>query len=186
MLASRTNLFKLDDSVGLSKCDLDQHSPFLAEISDDATFIGQMDREAVITLCKLSANVEGFTLKELKQIHRRSRVAVEAEMTSNMHVHKRILNLLEKHVVIETEERMLRRLHGARREVMTCHKTALERLSRCHNGLMEVKRQKLKVEEEYVEALMDLNLAEQEKNKVISVIETRNRIGGRRRRTISM
>lgn len=51
---------------------------------------------------------------------------------------------------------------------------------------MEVKRQKLKVEEEYVEALMDLNLAEQEKNKVISVIETRNRIGGRRRRTISM
>ena len=78
-----------------------------------------MDREAMITLCKFSANVEGFTLKELKQIHRRSRVAVEAEMTSNMHVHERIFKLLEKHVVIETEERMLRRLHGARREVMT-------------------------------------------------------------------
>lgn len=145
-----------------------------------------MDREAMITLCKLSADVEGFTLKELKQIHRRSRVAVEAEMSNNMHVHKRILNLLEKQVVIETQEQMLRRLHGARREVLACYKTALERLSRCHNGLMEAERQKLKVEEEYVEALMELNLAEQEKNKVISVIETRNRIDGRRRRTTSM
>ena len=172
----------MDESIKFFKGDFDHPSPLDAAIGDNATFIGQMDREAIFTLSKLSADVEGFTLKELKQMHRRSRVAIEAEMTNNRHVHMRIMNLLEKHLVIDTEEQILR----ARKEVMACYKAALERCSRCHEGLREAERLKLKAEEEYIEAVMELNKVEQEKNKVISATETRNVCGIRRKRTTSM
>ena len=193
LLASGTvdslgNLFKLeklDESLELTTGD--QHRLLTTghgEEEEDA-FIGQMDREAVRTLAKLSTDVECFTLRELKQIHRRSRVAIEAGMTYNLHIHKHLIKLLESHVVFDSERHQMRRLDIARKEAMASYKTALERCSSSHDKLREVEKQRLLAEEEYIDAMMELNRAEQEKKKVLSVIETQH--GGRsRRRTTSM
>lgn len=183
LLASETNLFKLEECLEFTTDDLDRYSQMQAPCEDEATFIGQMDGEAVVTLAKLSTDVECFTLKELKQLHRRSRVAMEAGMTNNLHIHMRIMKLLEKHVVVDSEEQKLRRLDVARKEVMCSYKTALERCSRSHDMLREAKKEKLRAEEEYVEAVLGLNKAEQEKNRVLSVIKAQPMNGGRRRTT---
>ena len=183
MLASGTNLFKLEECLEFTNDDLDRYSQKQAPCEDEATFIGQMDHDAAITLAKLSTDVECFTVKELKQLHRRSRVAIEAGMTNNVHIHMRIMKLLEKHVVVDSEEQKLRRLDVARKEVMCSYKAALERCSRSHDTLRDAEKQKLTAEEEYVEAILGLNRAEQEKNRVLSVIKTQPVNGGRRRTT---
>ena len=182
-LANLFKLDKLDETLGLSRED---HRRLVTDPHEEEdAFIGQMDREAMFTLGKLSADIECFTLRELKQIHRRSRVAIEAGMTNNLHVHKHIIKLLESHVVFDSERHKLRRLDIARQEVMTGYKTALERCASSHDRLRDAEKQRLQAEEEYVETVMELNRAEQEKNRVISVIETQH--GGRsRRRTTSM
>lgn len=182
-LANLFKLDKLDESFELTA--EDQHRPLTAGHGEEDAFIGQMDREAMRTLAKLSADVECFTLRELKQIHRRSRVAIEAGMTNNLHIHKHIIKLLESHVVFDSERDKMRRLDIARKEVMASYKTALERCSSSHNKLRDAEKQRLQAEEEYIEAMMELNRAEQEKKKLLSVIETQH--GGRsRRRTTSM
>lgn len=182
-LANLFKLDKLDESFELTA--EDQHRPLTAGHGEEDAFIGQMDREAMRTLAKLSADVECFTLRELKQIHRRSRVAIEAGMTNNLHIHKHIIKLLESHVVFDSERDKMRRLDIAREEVMASYKTALERCSSSHNKLRHAEKQRLQAEEEYIEAMMELNRAEQEKKKLLSVIETQH--GGRsRRRTTSM
>lgn len=182
-LANLFKLDKLDESFELTA--EDQHRPLTAGHGEEDAFIGQMDREAMRTLAKLSADVECFTLRELKQIHRRSRVAIEAGMTNNLHIHKHIIKLLESHVVFDSERDKMRRLDIARKGVMACYKTALERCSSSHNKLRDAEKQRLQAEEEYIEAMMELNRAEQEKKKLLSVIETQH--GGRsRRRTTSM
>ena len=181
------NLFKLekmDESLELTT--EDQHR-FLTtgHGEEEDVFIGQMDREAIRTLAKLSTGVECFTLRQLKQIHRRSRVAIEAGMTNNQHIHKHIIKLLESHVVFDSERHQMRRLDVARKEAMASYKTALERCSSSHDKLRDAEKQRLLAEEEYIEAMMELNRTEQEKKKVLSVIETQH--GGRsRRRTTSM
>lgn len=192
LLASGTmdslgNLFKLeklDESLELTT--EDQHRLLTTGHGDEEdAFIGQMDREAMRTLAKLSTDVECFTLRELKQFHRRSRVAIEAGMTNNLHIHKHIIKLLESHVVFDSERHQMRRLDVARKEAMANYKTALERCSSSHDKLRDAEKQRLQAEEEYIEAMMELNRAEQEKKKVLSVIETQH--GGRsRRRTTSM
>ena len=191
LLASGTadsfaNLFKLDKLDETFELTVEEHHcPLTAPHEEEDAFIGEMDREAMHTLAKLSADVECFTLRELKQFHRRSRVAIEAGMTNNLHIHKHIIKLLESHVVFDSERHKLRRLDIARQEVMAGYKTALERCSSSHNKLRDAEKQRLQAEEEYVEAIMELNKAEQEKKKVVSVIETQH--GGRsRRRTTSM
>lgn len=182
-LANLFKLDKLDESFELTA--EDQHRPLTAGHGEEDAFIGQMDREAMRTLAKLSADVECFTLRELKQIHRRSRVAIEAGMTNNLHIHKHIIKLLESHVVFDSERDKMRRLDIARKGVMASYKTALERCSSSHNKLRDAEKQRLQAEEEYIEAMMELNRAEQEKKKLLSVIETQH--GGRsRRRTTSM
>ena len=192
LLASGTvdslgNLFKLeklDESLELTTGD--QHRLLTTGHGEEEdAFIGQMDREAVRTLAKLSTDVECFTLRELKQIHRRSRVAIEAGMTNNLHIHKHIIKLLESHVVFDSERHQMRRLDIARKEAIASYKTALERCSSSHDKLREAEKQRLLAEEEYIEAMMELNRAEQEEKKVLSVIETQH--GSRsRRRTTSM
>ena len=185
LLASGRNLFKLDETLKFTTEDLDQWTFTATSQGDEAAFIGQMDNEAMLTLAKLSADIESFTLRELKQIHRRSRVAIEAGMTNNLHIHKRIMKLLENHVVLDTEQQRMRRLDIARKEAMASYKAALERCSRTHDKLRDAEKQRLKAEEEYIDAMMELNRAEQEKKKVVSVIE--NQLSGRqRRRTSSM
>lgn len=182
-LANLFKLDKLDESFELTA--EDQHRPLTAGHGEEDAFIGQMDREAMRTLAKLSADVECFTLRELKQIHRRSRVAIEAGMTNNLHIHKHIIKLLESHVVFDSERDKMRRLDIVRKGVMASYKTALERCSSSHNKLRDAEKQRLQAEEEYIEAMMELNRAEQEKKKLLSVIETQH--GGRsRRRTTSM
>lgn len=186
LLASGTNLFKLDETLEFITEDLDQRALTEASHGDDAAFIGQMDREAVRNLAKLTADVESFTLRELKQIHRRSRVAIEAGMTNNLHIHKQILKLLENHVVFDSEQHRMSRLDTARKEVMASYKAALERCTSSHDKLRDAEKQRLRAEEEYIEAMMELNRAEEEKKKVVSVIETQNVSCGQRRRTTSM
>jgi len=184
---SLSNLFKLDNlDESLELTTGDQHRPLTAGHGEEEdAFIGQMDREAMRTLAKLSADVECFTLRELKQIHRRSRVAIEAGMTNNLHIHKHIMKLLESHVVFDSEQHKMRRLDIAHKEAMASYKTALERCSNSHDKLRDAEKQRLEAEEEYIEAMMELNRAEQEKKKVLSVIEMQH--GGRsRRRTTSM
>lgn len=182
---SLANLFKLDESLDLTA--ENQHRPLTSghrEEAEDA-FIQQMDREAMHTLAKLSTDVECFTLRELRQIHRRSRVAIEAGMTNNLHIHKHIIRLLESHVVFDSERHKMRRLDIARKEAMASYKTALERCSSSHDKLRDAEKQRLLAEEEYIEATIKLNKAEREKKKVLSVIEAQH--GGRsRRRTTSM
>jgi len=177
-------LDKLDESLDLTA--ENQHCPLTAgHGKEEDAFIGQMDREAMHTLAKLSTDVECFTLGELRQIHRRSRVAIEAEMTNNLHIHKHIIRLLESHVVFDSERHKMRRLDIARKEAMASYKTALERCSSSHDKLRDAEKQRLLAEEEYMEAMMELNKAEREKKKVLSVIEAQH--GGRsRRRTTSM
>lgn len=182
-LANLFKLDKLDESFELTA--EDQHRPLTAGHGEEDAFIGQMDREAMRTLAKLSADVECFTLRELKQIHRRSRVAIEAGMTNNLHIHKHIIKLLESHVVFDSERDKMHRLDIARKEVMASYKTALERCFSSHNKLRHAEKQRLQAEEEYIEAMMELNRAEQEKKKLLSVIETQHG-GRRRRRTTSM
>ncbi|RMX61147.1 hypothetical protein pdam_00016689 [Pocillopora damicornis] len=168
-----TNLFKLDELDESSKLTKEEHSRYLTNTHEEEdAFIGQMDREATLTLGKLSADVENFTLRELKQIHRRSRVAIEAGMTNNLHVHKHIIKLLESHVVFDSERHQMRLLDIARKEVIAGYKTALERCSTSHDRLRDAEKQRLQAEEDYIEAVMVLNRAEQEKKKVIAVIET--------------
>lgn len=182
-LANLFKLDKLDESLELTM--EDHHRSLTGPHGEEDTFIGEMDRQAMRTLSKLSADVECFTLRELKQIHRRSRVAIEAGMTNNLHIHKHIMKLLERHVVFDSERHKMHRLDIARQEVMSGYKTALELCSSSHDKLRDAEKQRLKAEEEYIEAMMELNRAEQEKKKVISVIETQH--GGRsRRRTTSM
>lgn len=188
LLASGTadclaNLFKLDETLELTT--EEQHRPLTGPHGEEDAFIGEMDREAMHTLAKLSNDVECFTLRELKQIHRRSRVAIEARMTNNLHIHKHIIKLLESHVVFDSEREKMHRLEIARREVMASYKSALERCSSSHDKLRDAEKQRLQAEEEYVEALLELNRAEQEKRKVLSVIETQH-VDGNRRRTTSM
>lgn len=181
-----TNLFKLDELDESLELTGEEHRPCLTNTHEEEdALIGQMDREATLTLGKLSADVENFTLKELKQIHRRSRVAIEAGMTNNLHVHKHIIKLLESHVVFDSERHQMRLLDIARKQVMTGYKTALERCSTSHDRLRDAEKQRLQAEEDYIEAVMELNRAEQEKKKVIAVIETQQG-GGSRRRTTSM
>lgn len=191
LLASGTmdslgNLFKLeklDESLELTT--EDQHRFLTTGHEEEDAFIGQMDREALRTLAKLSTDVDCFTLRELKQIHRRSRVAIEAGMTNNLHIHKHIIKLLESHVVFDSERHQMRRLDVARKEAMDNYKTALERCSSSHDKLRDAEKQRLLAEEEYIEAMLELNQAEHEKKRVLSVIETQH--GGRsRRRTTSM
>lgn len=182
---SLANLFKLDESLDLTA--ENQHRPLTSGHGEDAedAFIQQMDREAMHTLAKLSTDVECFTLRELRQIHRRSRVAIEAGMTNNLHIHKHIIRLLESHVVFDSERHKMRRLDIARKEAMASYKTALERCSSSHDKLRDAEKQRLLAEEEYIEATIKLNKAEREKKKVLSVIEAQH--GGRsRRRTTSM
>lgn len=186
LLASGTNLLKLDETLKITVEELDHRTLVEASDKDDAAFIGQMDHEAVRTLAKLSADVECFTLRELKQIHRRSRVAVEAGMTNNLHIHKRIMKILENHVVFDSEQHRMRRLDIACKEVMSSYRAALERCSSSHDKLRDAEKQRVKAEEEYIEAMMELNRAEQEKKKVVSVIETQHVSGGQRKRTTSM
>lgn len=181
-----TNLFKLDELDESSELTKEEHRRCLTNTHEEEdAFIGQMDREATLTLGKLSADVENFTLRELKQIHRRSRVAIEAGMTNNLHVHKHIIKLLESHVVFDSERHQMRLLDIARKEVIAGYKTALERCSTSHDRLRDAEKQRLQAEEDYIEAVMVLNRAEQEKKKVIAVIETQQD-GGSRRRTTSM
>jgi len=183
-LATLFKLDKLDESLDLTA--ENQHCPLTAgHGKEEDAFIGQMDREAMHTLAKLSTDVECFALRELRQIHRRSRVAIEAGMTNNLHIHKHIIRLLESHVVFDSERHKMRRLDIARKEAMASYKTALERCSSSHDKLRDAEKQRLLAEEEYMEAMMELNKAEREKKKVLSVIEAQH--GGRsRRRTTSM
>ena len=179
---SLANLFKLDESLELTA--EDQHRPLTSGYGEEEdAFIGQMDREAMRTLAKLSADVECFTLRELKQIHRRSRVAIEAGMTNNLHIHKHIIKLLESFVVFDSERHKMHRLDIARKEAMASYKTALERCSSSHDKLRDTEKKRLLAEEEYIEAMMELNKAEQEKKKVLSVIETQRGVRSRRRTT---
>ena len=186
LIASGETLYKLDETLEFTKEDLEHRTFMEAPSEDDATFIGQMDREAMLTLAKLSADVENFTLRELKQIHRRSRVAIEAGITNNRHIHKRIMKLLENHVVFDSEEQRQGRLDIARKEVISSYRAALERCSSSHDKLRDAEKQTLNAEEEYIEAMMELNRVEQEKKKVVSAIKTQHVSGGRRRRTTSM
>ena len=186
LLASGETLYKLEESLEYTKDELEQRTFMEAPGEEDATFIGQMDREAVLTLAKLSADVESFTLRELKQIHRRSRVAIEAGMTNNRHIHKQVTKLLEKHVVFDSEEQRQGRFDIARKEAMVSYRAALERCSSSHNKLRDAEKQKLDAEEEYIEAMMELNRVDKEKKKVVCAIETQHVSGGRRRRTTSM
>lgn len=186
LLASGTNLFKLDEAFKFTTEDLGHWSFTATSHKDDTAFIGQMDHEAMRTLAKLSVDIECFTLRELKQMHRRSRVAIEAEMTNNLHIHKRILKLLEDHVVFDSEQRRMQRLNVARKEAMASYKKALERCTKTHDKLRDAENKRLKAEEEYLDAMMELNRAEQEKKRVISVIENQHVGEGARRRTTSM
>lgn len=186
LLASGTNLFKLDEAFKFTTEDLGHWSFTGTSHRDDTAFIGEMDHEAMLTLAKLSADIECFTLRELKQMHRRSRVAIEAEMTNNLHIHKRILKLLEDHVVFDSEQQRMQRLNVARKEAMASYKKALERCTRTHDKLRDAENKRLKAEEEYLDAMMELNRAEQEKKRVISVIENQHVGEGARRRTTSM
>ena len=191
LLASATldclsDLFKLDEALEFSKgASLEDHRTS-TDPAGDATFIGELDREAIVTLGKLSADVDSFTLKELKQIHRRSRVAMEASMTNNLHIHQQIVKLLGNHIVLDSQRNLMLQLERVRKEVMRNYNAALDKCNDSHSRLRNLEKQRLQAEEEYVAAMMELNRMEQQKSKVLTLIETQHVGDGRRKRTTSM
>ena len=152
----------------------------------DCLLIRQMDKEAVNVLLRLSSEIESFTLKELKGLYRRSRVAIETGLTNNRHIHEQIIKLLEENIVVDTHKDRHTQLDEARRVAMKRFKGALEQCCVVQAKLSEIEEQKAETEERYMDAVLELSQADMEKRQILAGYEN-ERLGSRhRKRTSSM
>ncbi|XP_032228213.2 kinesin-like protein KIF6 isoform X2 [Nematostella vectensis] len=179
--ATLTTLAQLEKTIPESVITLENPD----DCDDESIFVRRMDTEALLILDKLAVGVEGFTLQELRRFHRKARVAVEAGITNNAHIHTQITSLLDKHIKRESHSVAIGQ--HVWRDACGRFVRALRRHSIAHAHVIDLEKQKLDAEREYVTSLRELSAAEWEKREALELVEAAESAWRRRRtRTTSI
>ena len=128
----------------------------------DSWFREQLDMKSLKTLAKLKLELDTYSIKELRELHRKSRVAIDANFTNNRHIHEEILREIESCKVVNKSERRRQAVGASRSLSLANYMKTLQELHEAHERLMDVTQIKLEVEEQHACLLEKL-----EKAKVI-------------------
>ncbi len=116
-------------------------------LKTDSWFIEQLDLKSLHTLAKLKLEMENFTLKELRELYRKSRVAIHANFTNNRHVHEEILREIEGCNVVKKPKKRGENLELKRASSLAKYKEVLKEFHDAHERLVDITQMKIEAEE---------------------------------------
>ena len=114
---------------------------------NDSWFIEQLDLKSLKTLAKLKLEMENFTVKQLRELYRKSRVAIHANFTNNRHVHEEILREIEDCKVVKKAEKRRKNLEFKRESSLAKYKEVLKEFHDAHERLVDITQMKIEAEE---------------------------------------
>lgn len=119
-----------------------------SHFNTDSSFIQDLDLKSFKTLAKLKLQMENFTVKELRDLYRKSRVVIHANFTNNRHVHEEIMREIERcKVVVKDTERRREHLECSRASSVAKYREVLKEFHEAHERLVEVTQMKIEAEE---------------------------------------
>ncbi|XP_028398655.1 kinesin-like protein KIF6 isoform X2 [Dendronephthya gigantea] len=110
-------------------------------------FIQQLDLKSLKTLAKLKLEMENYTVKELRDLYRKSRVAILANFTNNRHVHEEIMREIEACAVVKAGEKRRQNLETRRASSLAKYNEILKEFHHAHERLIDITQMKLEAEE---------------------------------------
>ena len=120
------------------------------KVDTDSWFKEQLDMKSLKTLAKLKLELETFTVKELRELYRKSRVAIVANFTNNRHVHDEILREIEAcRVVTNKREKRRKTLESLRGSSLANYRKTLQEFQEAHDRLVDVTQTKFEAEEQH-------------------------------------
>lgn len=117
------------------------------ETESQSWFIKQLDLKSLKTIAKLKLEMERFTVKELRELYRKSRVAIHANFTNNRHIHEEIMREIEACKVVNRTERRRESLASARLTSLAQYKETLREFHEAHERLIDITQMKLEAQE---------------------------------------
>lgn len=116
----------------------------------DSWFKEQLDMKSLKTLAKLKLEFETFTVKELRELYRKSRVAIVANFTNNRHIHEEIMREIEAcRLVTNKREKRRKTLESLRSSSLANYRKTLQEFQEAHERLVEVTQTKFEAEEQH-------------------------------------
>lgn len=125
----------------------------------DSWFKEQLDMKSLKTLATLKLELDTFSIKELRELYRKSRVAIDANFTNNRHVHEEILKEIESCRVVKKREKRLECVAVSRKMSVENYRKTLQEFREAHEKLVDVTRMKLEAEEQHISLLGKLESA---------------------------
>ena len=113
----------------------------------DSWFIEQLDLKSLKTLAKLKLEMENFTVKQLRELYRKSRVAIHANFTNNRHVHEEILREIEECKIVKKTEKRRKNVELRRASSLEKYKEVLKEFHDSHERLVDITQMKIEAEE---------------------------------------
>lgn len=129
------------------KVDLKNSESLYFKEESDSWFIEQLDLKALKTLAKLKLEMENLTIKELRDLYRKSRVAIHANFTNNRHIHEEILREIEGCNVVKKSERRRENLELKRANSVAKYREVLKEFHEAHERLVDITQMKIEAEE---------------------------------------
>ena len=125
-----------------------KHSPALClKEESESWFIQQLDLKSLKTLAKLKLEMDNFTVKELRDLYRKSRVAIHANFTNNRHVHEEIMREIEGCKVVNKSEKHRKNLEFRRASSLAKYQEVLKEFHEAHERLIDITQMKIEAEE---------------------------------------
>ena len=129
------------------KVDVKHSEGLYLKEDSDSWFIEQLDLKSLKTLAKLKLEIDSFTVKELRDLYRKSRVAIHANFTNNRHIHEEIMREIEGCNVVKKSERRLENLELRRANSLAKYKEVLKEFHEAHERLVDITQMKIEAEE---------------------------------------
>ena len=152
----------------------------------DSWFIEQLDLKSLKTLAKLKFEMENFTVKELRELYRKSRVVIHANFTNNRHIHEEMMREIEGCKVVKKPERRRENLELKRTSSLAKYKEVLREFHEAHERLVDITQMKIEAEELHTCLMEKLQKTKMNHDEIISQHSRQFRPGVERERKYSV
>lgn len=166
-LISYQGYIKVDVKQSGSNLEVETESSYLRGESG-SWFIEQLDLKSLKTLAKLKLEMENYTVKELRDLYRKSRVAIHANFTNNRHVHEEIMREIEACAVVKAGEKRRENLELKRASSLAKYNEILKEFHQAHERLIDITQMKLEAEELHTCLMEGLQKAKITHDKIVA------------------
>lgn len=134
---------------------------------NDLSLLRKIDIRSFKSLAQLRFAMEHHTVKQLRDLHRKSRVLLHVNLTNNRHVHEEILSVIEECEVVEKSAARNENVTSKSFSTLIEYGDALKEFQAAHRKLVDITEAILEAEKNHLSSMEKLERMKKKHHNVI-------------------